>query len=147
MHNYKKSVKLLQHILADTYLLMVKTQNYHWNVEGIHFNSLHEFFGAQYEELNSAIDEIAERIRMLGYKTSSTLKEIQTIGKISEPNENLTDLEMLRELEGDHHHIIHELNDCINELDKIGDQGTLDLFVVRLRAHDKMHWVVKSHLK
>lgn len=82
-------VKKLEKVLANSYALALKTQNYHWNVEGENFKSLHELFGAQYEELSEAIDEIAERIRALCEKVEASFENFQTLSEIKKGDKNL----------------------------------------------------------
>lgn len=133
--------------LADTYILYVKTQNFHWNVKDPRFHSLHEFFEEQYKSLADAIDEIAERIRMLDAKTPASLKEFLVLTRLEEAKGNLSADEMIKQLIHDHQSIIQWLRPQIEQTGKHGDEGTSDLLIQRLRAHEKATWMLKSHFK
>lgn len=140
------SVKKLSHLLADTYLLYLKTQNYHWNVEDARFAMLHAFFEDQYKELAEATDLIAERIRMLGHHAPSTLTEFAKTSGLSENKTPKNANGMLKVLLEDHMHLILELKKDIKSLERSNDQGTVDMMIERLRAHEKMAWMLRSHL-
>ena len=89
MKNHQ-TIQNLEKLLADSYALALKTQNYHWNVVGENFKPLHELFGAQYEEIADAIDEIAERIRALGSKVEGTFENFIKLSKIKSGNKNFS---------------------------------------------------------
>ena len=153
----------LSKVLADSYMLYLKTHNYHWNVTGELFHSLHEQFEEQYTELADAIDEIAERIRALGYRAPGTFREFQELTSITEEeNEPEEALEMVRKLEDErdprvraaiaglnaamyqgqgegelHHDLQHELR----------REATIDLLTERLHIHSKNAWMLRSHLE
>jgi starvation-inducible DNA-binding protein len=139
--------RLLAVLLADTYLLYVKTQNFHWNVIDSRFYSLHQLFQKQYEELAEAIDEIAERIRMLGKQAPGSMQQFQELSNLQETTASHSGDEMMRKLANDHAVIIEFLNTSIATSQELGDEGSADLMIQRLRAHDKQHWMLKSHLK
>lgn len=136
----------LSQALANTYLLLVKSQNFHWNVVDPRFHSLHEFFQEQYEALFEAVDEIAERIRMLGLKSPGSLREFLDLGNLDEADTNLTGDEMLSELLADHETVIKALREMIEEAVEFGDEGTGDMLIDRLRFHEKTAWMLRSHL-
>jgi starvation-inducible DNA-binding protein len=140
------SVKKLSHLLADTYLLYLKTQNFHWNVEDARFAMLHAFFEDQYKELAEATDLIAERIRMLGHHAPSTLAEFAKSSGLSEGKTPKNGNGMLKALLEDHARVIIELKKDIKALERSNDQGTVDMMIERLRAHEKMAWMLRSHL-
>lgn len=141
-----QSVEHLKILLANTYLLSLKTQNCHWNVISPNFSMLHEIFGNQYETLSEAIDEIAERIRMLEEKTPATFREFLKLTTLSE-NEDLKAPEiMVTSLLNDHEKIIAELRVILKELESSDDEGTIDFFIGRLRDHEKTAWILRSHL-
>src|SRR5690554_1302291 len=96
--NRKKVADGLLKVLADSYVLYLKTQNFHWNVTGPHFHSLHEQFEVQYKDLAEAIDEIAERIRILGFKVSGTLKKFSELTSIEENTDQPDAMEMVKRL-------------------------------------------------
>ncbi|MCB1112121.1 MAG: DNA starvation/stationary phase protection protein [Chlamydiales bacterium] len=141
----KQVSALLAKCLATSYVLYTKTQNFHWNVVGARFHSLHEMFQEQYEELSEALDEIAERIRMIGSKSPGTMKEFLNISAIKEAEGTLSEDQMLQELFQDHESLIEHLNEWIKEAVELGDEGTADLFIQRIRAHQKMAWMIRSH--
>ena len=97
MKNHK-TLSTLEEILANSYALMLKTHNYHWNVVGENFKSLHELFGAQYEELFGAVDEIAERIRALGSKVDGSFENFSKLTKIKKGDKNLEATKMIEDL-------------------------------------------------
>src|SRR3989338_2617157 len=97
-----KIVKKLEIILADTYALYLKTQNYHWHVKGPQFKSLHELFEMQYVELAEAVDQVAERILIKGHKAPATFKEFESIKSIKDGNSESSGNQMVTELAKDH---------------------------------------------
>lgn len=140
------TVSLLATLLADTYVLYVKTQNFHWNIEDPRFYSLHKMLEGQYEELAEANDLIAERIRAVGEKSPGSMKEFLNFTNLTEADENYTGHEMIEELYKDHQTLIKSLHSYIQKGEKTNDDGTVDLFIQRLRAHEKTAWMLKSHL-
>lgn len=133
-------------ILADIYVLYVKSQNFHWNIVDPRFYSLHKFLEEQYEALAEAVDEVAERIRMLGEKTPATLKQFLDKTSLEEPNDDFSGDEMLEILLRDHETIIRQLREQIPATAKLGDDGTADLLIQRLRFHEKTAWMIRSQL-
>lgn len=140
-----KSVEHLQKLLANTYLLALKTQNCHWNVTSPNFSMLHELFGSQYEALSDAIDEIAERIRMLGERTSATFQEFLKLATLTENADIKTADAMITALLDDHERIITELRATLKALEASDDEGTIDFLIGRLRDHEKTAWMLRSH--
>lgn len=139
-------VGLLSTLLADTYVLYVKTQNFHWNVTDPRFYSLHKFFEEQYEELAEACDTIAERIRAVGSKSPGSMKKFLSQTRLTEAEGNHTGQEMIKELLKDHESLIKELKKDAEASDKLGDAGTSDLCIQRLRSHEKTAWMLRSHV-
>ncbi|CCB87225.1 MULTISPECIES: Dps family protein [Parachlamydia] len=139
--------KSLAQVLADTYILYLKTQNFHWNVVDPRFYSLHKMLEDQYEELAEAVDEIAERIRMLNGKSPATMKEFLELGSLSEAEGDLSGDEMLQMLIDDHASLIKTIRKKIEESQTLQDEGTADMFIQRLRAHEKNHWMLLSHFE
>lgn len=137
----------LTQLLADTYVLYLKTQNFHWNVIDPRFHSLHEFFDEMYHKLADDIDEIAERIRMVGHKTPATMKHFLEITSLNEASHNLSGDEMLKHLVLDNQAIAKWLRSKIKETQDLGDEGTADLYIQHLRTHEKFAWMLISHLK
>lgn len=137
----------LSNVLADTYLLYLRTHNYHWNVTGKLFHSLHEQFEEQYRELAEAIDEIAERIRALGHKAPGTFKEFQELTSIEESTDEPEAMEMVRRLAIGNEQIIRTARQVLKPAQEAGDEATLDLLTERLKVHSKTAWMLRSHLE
>lgn len=133
----------LRTLLADTYILYVKSQNFHWNVVDAKFHSLHEFFEEQYKDLAENVDVIAERIRALGQKSPGSMREFLNLTRLEESPTTLSSDEMLKILLKDHESIIEWLHATIEPPSH--DQGSIDLCIDRLRFHEKMVWMIKSH--
>ena len=139
--------QLLIQTLADTYVLYLKTQNFHWNVIDPRFSDLHKFLEEQYTSLAEAIDEIAERIRMLRFRAPGSMQEFLEITNLEESTGDLSADEMIQQLTNDHDYLANQLRNKIQEAQKMGDEGTADLFIQRLRAHEKAAWMLRSHFK
>jgi len=137
-------VKKLAVILADTYTLYLKTQNYHWHVKGPHFKSLHELFDTQYHELADAADMLAERILSKGHKAPATFKEFQELKRIKEGDSNLNANEMVTELAQDHDILVKDLNQALKLAQEQNDEGTTNLLGDRLAAHEKARWMLNA---
>ena len=138
----------LKILLSNSYILYVKTQNYHWNVVGPRFEQLHLFFEKLYQELSEAIDIIAEQIRILESRPPSAMKEFLQLTTLEESEErNLDENKMLESLLSDNQYIQEELKKWIERAQQFGDEGTADLMINRLRAHEKNCWMIRSHLK
>lgn len=135
----------LAKILADTYVLYVKTQNFHWNVIDPRFHSLHEMLDEQYHELAEAIDELAERIRMLKMKSPGSMQQFLELTSLNEADGGMKADLMLQSLTNDHEAVANELRPKIQEASEAGDEGTADLLIQRLRAHEKAAWMLRSH--
>lgn len=136
----------LAQILADTYILYTKTQNFHWNVVDERFHSLHEMFEEQYKQLAEMVDELAERLRMLRLKSPGGLRQFLEIGTLQDAQQDLPGNEMIRELMHDHEALAAHIRPKIEEAVKMGDEGTGDLLIQQLRIHEKMAWMLRSHL-
>ncbi len=137
----------LAHLLADTYTLYLKTQNFHWNVTGPLFPALHALFETQYEELAEATDTIAERIRALGVLAPATFSEFLKLTSLKEGSSKLSAEDMVKALMKDHETISHHLLDVFEKANSADDQGTVDLLTERMRAHDKAAWMLRSSLE
>lgn len=136
----------LKAALADTYTLQLKTQNYHWNVEGTHFRSLHLLFEEQYNELFAAVDAIAERIRTLGEKAPGSLSEFTKLTKVKEGNANFDDFEMVKDLYQTNLQVAENFKKGIEKAEKAEDPATADLLTQRVAVHEKAAWFLKSSL-
>lgn len=145
--NRKKIADGLSKVLADTYMLYLKTHNYHWNVTGEHFHSLHEQFEEQYTELAAAIDEIAERIRALGHRAPASFREYNEITTIEEDNVQPKAMEMVRRLAVDNETVLRTARQALPACEEAGDEATIDLITERLHTHSKTAWMLRSHLE
>jgi starvation-inducible DNA-binding protein len=137
----------LSKLLADTYSLYLKTHNFHWNVEGPMFNTLHVMFMDQYTELWTALDAIAERIRSLGYPAPGTYREFSRLTSIPETDGVPDALEMVRLLVEGHEAVARTARAAFPAADKGGDESTADLLTQRLQVHEKTAWMLRSLLK
>jgi starvation-inducible DNA-binding protein len=139
----------LSKLLADEYVLYTKTRNAHWNVEGPDFHSMHLFFESQYEQLDEIMDSVAERIRMLGHYAPATLKSFLQLTHLAELTERTNDsLGFIRELTEDHESIIEFIRGNINPFaNDYKDLGTSDFITGLMEDHEKMAWMLRSHLK
>ena len=141
--------QILDRTLSDLFVLYTKTRNYHWNVVGEHFRDLHKLLEEQYEELEEAIDLVAERSRKLGAPALGTLKEYLDHAALKEqPGVYPDSFTMLSNLCGDHEMVIQSLrqaaDDCEN---KYHDMGTNDFLLGLMQDHEKMAWMLRSYLE
>lgn len=146
----KKSAKVLdalEKLLADSYTLQLKTQNYHWNVTGPSFNSLHTLFETQYTDLAAAIDEIAERIRALGGKAPGSFKAFAKVADIKEETGSPKATEMVKNLAKDQDVIVAAAEAVLKAAEEIGDEPTVDLAIGRQQIHQKNAWMLHAHLE
>lgn len=141
----QKIIQDLSQLLADTYILYLKTQNFHWNIIDPRFFSLHKMFETQYEELEETVDELAERIRALGHKAPASMKQFLELTSLEEADNDLDANKMLHQLIHDHTAISSTLKPKIPETQKLGDEGTADIYIERVRYHDKTAWMLRSH--
>lgn len=131
-------------ILADTYALYLKTQNYHWHVKGAQFKSLHELFEMQYRELAEAVDQLAERLLILGHRAPATFKEFEKLKNIKDGDSSLNAKQMVIELSADNDRLVSDLNAAITVTQKNNDEGTAALLADRINAHEKARWMLNS---
>lgn len=133
--------------LADSYTLYLKTQNFHWNVTGPQFQSLHALFMTQYTDLALANDEIAERIRALGEFAPGSYKAFSKLASIKEAEEGTTQaVQMVKALVKDQTTLVKTLNTCLKAAQKAGDDPTTDLMIRRITQHEKNRWMLESSL-
>lgn len=142
----KSTADRLQRLLADEYLLYTKTRNYHWNLESFNFSELHSFYESQYDELADMIDDIAERIRTLGFRSTGRLKDFLKLTQLEEQDYVMRSKEQLPNLIHDHEAIIRYLRQCIDEFEKNRDAGSADFATALLSKHEKMRWMLDSYL-
>jgi len=136
-NGHQKVVAGLSQVLAESYVLSLKTQNFHWNVRGPMFQPLHSVFEEQYEELAEAIDEIAERIRAIGFPAPGTFSEFQNLSSVKKASGKPNALEMVKELLNGHETISKSANKVAAIAQVHGDERTADLMIQRIQAHDK----------
>ena len=131
-------------LLADSYSLYLKTHNFHWNVTGPMFNSLHLMFEAQYTELALAVDLIAERIRALGFIAPGTYAEFAKLSKIKEHIGDINAEQMIKHLITAHEVVIKTARAILSDAEKANDEVTLDLITQRLQVHEKTVWMLRA---
>ncbi len=144
--NCSQIVKHLSVIMSDTYLLYVKTQNFHWNVTSPLFPSLHLMFESQYEELQGAVDVLAERIRALGHFSPGSFAQFTSFGNIKESTKVPSANDMLKQLLADHELLCREIRDAIPVIQKMGDEVSGDTLIERLTQHEKTAWMLRSSI-
>ena len=136
----------LSRLLADTYVLYLKTHNFHWNVEGPMFTTLHTMFMEQYTELWNALDQIAERIRALGAYAPGSYKKFAQLTSISESDEALPAKDMIRALLEGHEAVARTARSVFPVAESAQDEASLDLLTQRLQVHEKTAWMLRSLL-
>ncbi|MCP5469185.1 MAG: DNA starvation/stationary phase protection protein [Chlamydiales bacterium] len=139
-------IKKLSHFLADSYVLYIKTLNFHWNMTGSEFFMFHKLLQDQYEALAEASDDVAERIRQLGGKAPGSMAEFLKLACMKESLTDLSMTEMVRELVASHELMVKHAGEIIAYCDQNGDPGTSDMIVGRMRDHDKQAWLLRSHI-
>jgi starvation-inducible DNA-binding protein len=137
----------LARLLADTYILYLKTHNFHWNVEGPMFQALHQMFMDQYTEAWNAIDPIAERIRALGHYAPGSYKQYMKLATVKETEGVPRAEKMVRELIDGQETVARTARSVLPLAEKANDQPTLDLLTQRLDIHEKNAWMLRSLLK
>ena len=137
----------LSGLLADSYTLYLMTHNFHWNVTGPMFNTLHLMFMGQYTEQWTALDLIAERIRALGYPAPGTYKEFNKLATIKEIEGAPKALDMIRHLVSAQEATARTARSIFVVVDKANDQPTADLLTQRLEVHEKTAWMLRSMLE
>lgn len=133
-------------LLADSYTLYLKTQNFHWNVTGPHFQALHALFETQYTDLATAIDEIAERIRALGFPAPGSYAEFAKLTNLEEASGAMNAEAMVRSLVLGQEKIIARVRDILPIAEKDNDAATVDLLTRRTETHEKNAWMLRSSL-
>ena len=134
----------LARLLADTYALYLKTHGYHWNVTGPHFRSLHLMFEEQYTELAGAVDEIAERIRMLGPLAPGSYQEMAVLASVSDEEGAPAAMDMVRRLTAANEVVIRTARAVVGAAERAEDPATLDLATRRIAVHEKTLWMLRA---
>ncbi|MBK6602493.1 MAG: DNA starvation/stationary phase protection protein [Betaproteobacteria bacterium] len=137
----------LSHLLADTYTVYLKTHNFHWNVTGPMFNTLHAMFMDQYNELWLSIDLIAERIRSLGFPAPGTYAEFSRLASIEETAGVPKATEMIRLLVEGNEAVVRTARKVFPLVDKVNDEPSADLLTQRMQVHEKNAWMLRTLLE
>ncbi|MBD2437561.1 Dps family protein [Nostoc sp. FACHB-110] len=137
----------LSRLLADTYTLYLKTHNFHWNVTGPMFQTLHLMFETQYTELALAVDLIAERIRALGYPAPGTYSEYAKLSSIPETSGVPKAKEMIQLLVEGQEAVVRTARSIFPVVDEVNDEPTADLLTQRMQVHEKTAWMLRSLLE
>ncbi|HEY8519009.1 MAG TPA: Dps family protein [Gammaproteobacteria bacterium] len=144
--NRRKIAEGLSRLLADTYTLYLKTHNYHWNVTGPLFNTLHTMFETQYTELAAAVDAIAERIRALGHPAPGSYKAFAALSRVEEEEGVPSAEEMIRQLVIGQETVARTAREVFPIAEEANDQPTADLLTQRMQTHEKNAWMLRSML-
>ena len=134
----------LSRLLADTYTLYLKTHNFHWNVTGPMFNSLHLMFETQYTELAVAVDEIAERIRALGVAAPGSYAKFSELTVLEEETGVPSAEDMIKQLVKDQEAVVRTARSVIPLAEKANDEPSADLLTQRMQVHEKTAWMLRS---
>lgn len=137
-------IQNLKTLLANSYALYLKTHNYHWNVTGPNFKSLHDLFEIQYTDLALAVDDIAERIRTVGAKAPGAFSKYAELTSIAEGDEETKANDMVKDLAKDQDKVIKSLNAVLKAAQDLGDEATIGLAVDRITVHEKNQWMLQS---
>lgn len=142
----KKLAEGLRKVLADTFVLYLKTHSFHWNVTGPQFKSLHELFMEQYTELWNATDEIAERIRILGEWAPNGWADMTKSASLKETGQLPDAAGMVQALADDNRAIVRTIMPVLKAAQEAGDEATADILIQRIQVHEKAAWMLASSL-
>lgn len=145
--NRAKIADGLSRLLADSYTLYLKTHNFHWNVTGPMFNTLHTMFMAQYTELHTAVDDIAERIRALGFHAPGSYSQFAALTRVAEETGVPKAQDMIRQLVDGHETVARTARSLFPILEEAGDEPSADLLTQRMQIHEKTAWMLRSLLE
>lgn len=146
-HQRQKVADELKKILANEFVLYVKTLKMHWNVQGKHFGALHKLFQDHYELLLDIVDTVAERIRQLDYMAPATMEEYLKLATIKEePGDNPDDMGMIQLLLAAQEAVIRQVRPAADFATQQNDTGTNNLLAELLEKHEKMAWMLRAHL-
>ena len=145
--NREQIATSLSKVQADTYTLYLKTHNYHWNVTGPMFQTLHLMFEQQYNELWLAVDLVAERIRALGFPAPGTSRQLAALTSIKDEDGVPKALEMIKHLVDGHETVARTSRSAFKIADEVHDQPTCDLLTQRMQIHEKTAWMLRSLLE
>jgi starvation-inducible DNA-binding protein len=147
MGDAKTVAAALARLLADSYTVYLKTHNFHWNVTGPMFTTLHTLFETEYTELALAVDEIAERIRALGQVAPGSYGEFGRLSRVKEAVGVPPASDMIRQLVADQATVTEAARAVVAAAEAAGDQASADLGVRRIQVHEKNAWMLRSHLE
>ncbi len=139
-------VRGLEKLLADSYVLYLKTHGYHWNVTGPMFTTLHTLFEQQYMELADAVDEVAERIRALGVRAPGSYAQFLELATVAEDRSVPVAEDMIRSLVSDSSIVVSSARQLVRAAEGAGDDASGDLGIRRIEIHEKAAWMLRSHL-
>ena len=142
-----KVVEELERLLADSYTLYLKTHNFHWNVPGPMFTTLHTLFMTQYGELALAVDEVAERIRTLGSPAPGSYTAFAKLAAVKEAKGVPAANQMVRQLTADQATVVQAAQRVVAAAQASGDEGSADLGIRRIQVHEKNAWMLRVHLE
>lgn len=142
--NSNPVIAALEQALADTYALALKTQNYHWNVEGPTFFALHKMFEEQYDDAHAAVDDLAERIRALGGKAPGGFRVFLDTARIADAKDNVDAATMVTDLAASNESVSATLREGVGAAEAAGDVSTADMLTGRITVHDKNAWMLRS---
>jgi starvation-inducible DNA-binding protein len=142
--NRKAIAEGLERLLADTYTLYLKTHRYHWNVTGPMFQTLHLMFEQHYNELWTATDELAERIRSLGYPAPGSYEAFGKLATVKDSGDNPAAMAMVKDLVEGHEAVVRTARSLFPIASEAGDESTADLATQRLQIHEKTAWMLRS---
>ena len=146
--NRKAVSAMLADLLADEVALYVATRGAHWNVVGPNFGALHSFFESQYEALDDILDDVAERIRALGFRAPASVAAYAKAKSIDDSAGDASSANaMIEKLLAAHEVIVRELRSDAEKAGECGDEGTADFLVGLMESHEKMAWMLRSHLE
>ena len=137
----------LSRLLADSYTLYLQTHNYHWNVTGPQFSTLHTLFETHYTELAVAVDEIAERIRALGHRAPGSYREFIELSSIEEDNDEPNARQMIERLVAGQEAVARTARNIVPITDAANDEPSADLLTQRMQIHEKNAWMLRSLLE
>ena len=140
-------IQSLKKAHANNFAFYMLAQGYHWNVEGILFSQFHKFFGKLYEDLQSAIDPMAEKIRTLGAYAPFTMEQLDELRTIRGNVESSNPMDMLSDILRVNDIMLGTLNEAFKLADQLNKQGIADFLAARIDAHEKHGWMLRSHLK
>lgn len=136
--------KNLSSVLADTYFVYLKTQNFHWNVVGPLFYSVHHLTEDQYKDLASAVDNIAERIRAIGFVAPGSFEQFKKLATVKEETGTPNTEDMIRQLADDNEMCSRQLRVAVEEAEKVDDVKTADLLTNRIGQHEENTWMLRA---